>query len=60
MIGTFLFYWSEAPRLDGIETGEGFSLEDLLHALGRLEHTAVGCLKHSDRPTSQEEDGDVT
>jgi hypothetical protein len=31
------FRWRDALALDEIETDEGFSLEDLMHELGRFE-----------------------
>jgi hypothetical protein len=40
----------EAPMLYEIEVDQGFSLEDLLLELGRLELRALGCVKHGDRP----------
>jgi hypothetical protein len=33
-----------------IEVDEGFSLEDLIHELGRLELQALGYVKHGDVP----------
>jgi hypothetical protein len=33
-----------------IETEEGFSLEDLMRKLGRLELDALGYVKHGDVP----------
>jgi hypothetical protein len=35
IIGTFHFRWGETSMLYEIETGEGFSREDLLQELGR-------------------------
>jgi hypothetical protein len=43
-----------------IETDEGFSREDLLQELGRLERKALGVVKHGDMPTSEEAGSDVT
>src|SRR5919197_919088 len=34
---SFYVYWAPTPRLYQIETDEGFSLEDLMQELGRLE-----------------------
>jgi hypothetical protein len=48
-LGTFYFHW-EPPALWEIETDEGFSLEDLMDELGRLELAALGCVKHGDVP----------
>jgi hypothetical protein len=48
-IGTFYVHW-EPPALWEIETDEGFSLEDLLQALGRLELDALGRVTHGDVP----------
>jgi hypothetical protein len=48
-IGTFYFHW-EPPVLWEIETDEGFSLEDLMAELGRLELRALGRVKHGDVP----------
>jgi hypothetical protein len=49
-IGTFYFRWGDTPALWAIETDEGFSLEDLMHELGRLELQALGYVKHGDVP----------
>jgi hypothetical protein len=48
IIGTFYFRWAPTPLLYEIETDEGFSLEDLLQELGRLEWKALGVVKHGD------------
>jgi hypothetical protein len=50
IIVTFYFHWAPAPMLYEIETDEGFSLEDLLQELGRLELKALGVVKHGDVP----------
>jgi hypothetical protein len=50
VIGTFYVRWGDAPALWAIETAEGFSLEDLLQELGRLELQALGWVKHGDVP----------
>ena len=49
-IGSFYFHWGDTPALWEIETDEGFSLKDLLQALGRLELDALGRVKHGDVP----------
>jgi hypothetical protein len=49
-IGTFSFDWAPTPRLWQIETDEGFTLEDLIADLGRLELQAPGSGKHGDGP----------
>jgi hypothetical protein len=54
LLGTFYVVWGEAPRLWEIETEAGFSLEDLMAELGRLELDALGYVKHGDVP---KEDG---
>jgi hypothetical protein len=54
IIGTFYVRWAPAPMLYRIETDEGFSLEDLLQELGRLEQKALGVVKHGDVPPSGE------
>ena len=54
LLGTFYFAWGEPPCLWQIETEEGFTLEDLMGALGRLELKALGYIKHGDVP---KEDG---
>jgi hypothetical protein len=41
----------DAPALWLIETDEGFSLGDLMAALGRLELQAMGYVKQGDVPT---------
>jgi hypothetical protein len=41
---------SHTLMLDKIEIDAGFSLEDLLQALGRLELQALGRVKHGDMP----------
>jgi hypothetical protein len=48
-IGTFYMHW-DPPALYEIETDEGFSLEDLMQELGRLELNALGYVKHGDVP----------
>jgi hypothetical protein len=57
LMGTFYFHWAP-PELWQIETEEGFSLEDLMQALGRLELKALGRVKHWDVP--HENEGDVS
>ena len=52
-IGTFYVHW-EPPVLWEIETDEGFSLEDLMVELGRLELNALGRVKHGDVPPARE------
>jgi hypothetical protein len=41
ILGTFYVHWDH-PVLWEIETDEGFSLEDLMAELGRLERDALG------------------
>ena len=53
IFGTFHFRWGDQPALVAILTDEGFSLEDLLQELGRLEQKALGVLKHGDTPTER-------
>lgn len=48
-IGTFYFHW-DPPALWEIETDEGFTLENLVQELGRLELQALGYVKHGDVP----------
>jgi hypothetical protein len=48
-IGTFYFHWDPSALYE-IETDEGFSLEDLMQELGRLELKALGRVKHGDVP----------
>jgi hypothetical protein len=48
IIGTFYGHWAPEPTLWQIETDEGFTLEDLMQELGRLELQALGYLKHGD------------
>jgi hypothetical protein len=50
LLGTFYFDWGEPPRLWEIEAEEGFTLEDLMGELGRLELHALGYVKHGDVP----------
>jgi|SRR5919108_2008054 hypothetical protein len=50
VIGTFYMRWGEPPTLWLIETEAGFSLEDLMAELGRLELQALGYVKHGDVP----------
>jgi hypothetical protein len=47
-IGSFYGRWAPTPMLYAIETDEGFSLEDLLQELGRLELKVLGRVKHGD------------
>jgi hypothetical protein len=49
-IGAFSFRWGDTPALWAIDTDEGFTLEDLMAELGRLELDALGCVKHGDVP----------
>jgi hypothetical protein len=49
-IGSFYVRWTDPPTLWEIETEEGFSLEDLMAELGRLELQALGYVKHGDVP----------
>lgn len=51
IIGTFYVRWTDPPTLWEIETKEGFSLEDLMQELGRLELQALGYVKHGDIPS---------
>jgi hypothetical protein len=48
-IRTFYVHW-DPPALWEIETDEGFSLDDLMRELGRLELQALGYVKHGDVP----------
>jgi hypothetical protein len=54
-IGTFYVHW-DPTGLYEIETDEGFSLEDLMQELGRLELQALGRVKHGDVPPAAAED----
>jgi hypothetical protein len=49
-IGSFYVRWTDPPTLREIETDEGFSLEDLMAELGRLELLALGRVKHGHVP----------
>jgi hypothetical protein len=49
-VGSFYVRWTDPPTLWEIETDEGFSLEDLMAELGRLELQALGRVKHGDVP----------
>ena len=49
IIGIFYVRW-DTRTLWEIETDEGFSLEDLMAELGRLELQALGQVKHGDVP----------
>jgi hypothetical protein len=49
-IGSFYFRWGDTPALWAIDTDEGFTLEDLMAELGRLERDALGYVKHGDVP----------
>jgi hypothetical protein len=50
LLGALYVHWAPTPRLYAVETEEGFSLEDLMQALGRLELQALGWVKHGDVP----------
>jgi hypothetical protein len=52
-IGTFSVHW-DPPVLWEIETDEGFSPEDLMQELGRLELQALGRVKRGDVPPARE------
>jgi hypothetical protein len=49
LMGSFYFSW-EPPSLWQIECDEGFSLEDLMQELGRLELKVLGRVKHGHVP----------
>jgi hypothetical protein len=49
-IGSFYFRWGDTPALWEIERDEGFSLDDLMAELERLELHALGYVKHGDVP----------
>jgi hypothetical protein len=49
-IGAFYVRWTDPPTLWEIETDEGFTLEDLMAELGRLELQALDYVKHGDVP----------
>jgi hypothetical protein len=53
-IGTFYFHWGDAPVLHAIETDEGFTMDDLMRELGRLELQALGYLRHGDVPRGED------
>jgi hypothetical protein len=55
ILGSFYVRW-DTPALWEIETEEGFSLEDLMIELGRLELRALGRVKHGDVPPAAAED----
>jgi hypothetical protein len=55
-IGTFYVHWAPTPMLYEIETDEGFTLDDLLQALGRWELQALGRVKHGDIPQDGRQD----
>jgi len=57
IVGSFDVHWAPTPMLYEIETDAGFSLDDLLQELGRLELKAFGRVKHGDVPPAAEEDG---
>jgi hypothetical protein len=46
-LGTFYVHWAPTPTLYAIECDEGFSLDDLLVELGRLEEQAWGKIIHA-------------
>jgi hypothetical protein len=52
-IGTFYVRLTDPPTLWEIETDEGFSLEDLMAELGRLELHALGYVKHGMCPRKE-------
>jgi hypothetical protein len=54
-IGTFNGH-GDPPALYEIETDEGFSLDDLMQALGRLELNALGRVTHGDVPQGEHTD----
>jgi hypothetical protein len=53
IVGSFYVHWAPMPMLYEIETDEGFSLEDLLQELGRLELQALGRVKRRDVPQGE-------
>jgi hypothetical protein len=52
-IGTFYVDWTPTPRLYEIVTDEGFTLDDLMRELGRLERHALGAVKHGQMPPAE-------
>jgi hypothetical protein len=48
-IGTFDVHWDPLVLYE-IETDQGFSLEDLMQELGRIELNALGRVKRGDVP----------
>jgi hypothetical protein len=52
---TDFYTWTQAQAaaLREIETDEGFSLEDLMAELGRLELQALGYVKHGEVPRGE-------
>jgi len=52
-IGTFDVDW-DPPLLWEIETAGGFSMEDLMVELGRLELNALGRVKNGDLPQGEQ------
>lgn len=50
IIGSLYVRWGDTPTLWDIETDEGFSIDALMAALGRLELNALGYVKHGDVP----------
>jgi len=49
-IGGFYVRWTDPPTLWQIDTEAGFTLEDVMAELGRLERQALGYVKHGEVP----------
>lgn len=52
-IGTCYFHWTPTPMLWKIEPGEGYTIEDIMQELGRLELQALGYVKHGQVPSEE-------
>jgi hypothetical protein len=50
IIGSLYVRWGDTPALWEIDTEEGFSLDDFMAALGRLELQVLGYVKQGDVP----------
>jgi hypothetical protein len=50
IVGSFYVHWGPTALLYEIEVDQGFSLEDLLQELGRLELKALGGVRRGALP----------
>jgi hypothetical protein len=53
LMGAFLVRWGESPAVWQIEVQEGWTLAEVLRALGRMEWQALQYVKHGQVPSEE-------